>query len=307
MLCYRLLVPQAVLGLGSNLGARRALLRCASTLLAAQPGLTVLARSALYETPPLGPPQPDYLNAALRIAWRGGLEGLLRVCQHVEQLLGRERRERWGPRTIDIDLLHWSEGAVHTPWVDVPHLGLRERPFALAPLLDVQPELAREYGPILSRLGGAPTRANPGWLDLTRAPTRDDGLTPADDSPRSQVLCSATVPTETPQDELACLAVSAVGACARAPRPARASLFFASSEPPLRDGTSFLVARVAALAKLGFCACDAAITGTDEGGTRGYVIGEHRAAPDAWVLPRVLVQPANGLTRTLWAFAPTEP
>src|SRR5262245_25178879 len=103
-------MPRAVLGLGGNLGARAPLLRAATALLEAQPGLTVLARSLVYETPALGPPQPDYLNAALRVEWVGKPEGLFAVMVHVEQLLGRERRERWGARTIDLDLLLWSGG-----------------------------------------------------------------------------------------------------------------------------------------------------------------------------------------------------
>src|SRR4051794_26274702 len=99
-------MPWAVLGLGTNLGARRAILQSAIALLA--PHAPVLARSALYATPPLGPPQPDYLNAAVRVHWDDSPERLLALAHRVETQLGRERRERWGPRTLDVDILHWS-------------------------------------------------------------------------------------------------------------------------------------------------------------------------------------------------------
>lgn len=283
MACYRLPVPQAVLGLGSNLGARRALLRCAITLLAGQPGLSVLARSDLYETPPLGPPQPDYLNAAVRVSWCGTLAGLFAVTQQVEQWLGRERRERWGARTIDIDILHWSEGPVHTPWLHVPHRELAARPFALAPLLDVLPELEPTYGPPLTALGGAPARSNPGWLELVAT---------AGDTREHRVHA-------VPDEELACLAVSAVGACARTPCTARSSLFFASARPPLEDDTSFLLARVETLRAQGFRTCDAAITAVDGTGTRGYLIGEHTGTRETDASPRVILGPAQGPTRTI--------
>jgi 2-amino-4-hydroxy-6-hydroxymethyldihydropteridine diphosphokinase len=148
----------AVLGLGTNLGARRAMLESAIALL----GPRVLARSALYATPPLGPPQPDYLNAAVRVLWDDTPELLLALAHEVEAKLGRERRVRWGPRTLDVDILHWSEGDHHGPQLRVPHPELCERSFALAPLLDVAPELA-ELRPRLAVLGGPPARANPGW------------------------------------------------------------------------------------------------------------------------------------------------
>lgn len=161
-------MAEAVLGLGGNLGARRSIFGAAAQLLAATPGCTLLARSRLYETPPLGPPQPDYLNAALRVRYAGDVLELFAATQRVEQLLGRERRERWGARTLDIDLLHWSEGPVRRAQLEVPHRELPQRSFALAPLLDVAPELAPMWGPVLQARGGAPTLAQPSWLSLRR-------------------------------------------------------------------------------------------------------------------------------------------
>lgn len=133
-----------VLGLGSNLGSREAYLRAAELLLRSEVEIT--ARSGLYVTPPLGPPQPDYLNAALRIE-EGELDprDVLGRTQSIENALGRRRRERWGPRVIDIDLLFWSGGTLEEPGLQIPHAGLPDRAFAIAPLLDVAPELRDRY------------------------------------------------------------------------------------------------------------------------------------------------------------------
>jgi 2-amino-4-hydroxy-6-hydroxymethyldihydropteridine diphosphokinase len=133
-------VEDVVLGFGSNLGARAALIDAACALLCAQPGLTLSARSALYESAPLGPPQPDYLNAAARVRYEGSLHGLLTLTQHVEALLLRERSLRWGPRTLDIDLLRAARGPVVSARLTLPHPGLAERAFALVPLHDVAPD-----------------------------------------------------------------------------------------------------------------------------------------------------------------------
>ncbi len=134
-----------VVGLGSNLGSREAYLRAAELLLASRPDVQVTARSALYVTPPLGPPQPDFLNAALRLETDLAPRALLEVLLDVEARLGRVRRERWGPRCLDLDILYWSEGEVDEDGLTIPHPGLAERAFAVAPLLDVAPELADRY------------------------------------------------------------------------------------------------------------------------------------------------------------------
>jgi 2-amino-4-hydroxy-6-hydroxymethyldihydropteridine diphosphokinase len=162
-------MPEAVLALGGNLGARRAIMRAAILLLDALPGATVLARSSLYETPPLGPPQPDYLHAAVRLRWERSPSELLCEVQRIERALGRERGERWGPRTLDIDVLHWSEGELALPGLTVPHPELGTRAFALAPLLDVAPELTPAWAEALARAGGAPAHAVPSWSALQRA------------------------------------------------------------------------------------------------------------------------------------------
>lgn len=129
-----------VVGLGSNLGDRLGYLREAVRRLG--DAFDLQARSSVYETAPVGPAQPDYLNAAVRILATSSPEEVLALLLHIERDSGRTRTEetRWGPRTLDLDLL-WGEGlVVSTPSLTVPHPHLSERPFALFPLLDVAPE-----------------------------------------------------------------------------------------------------------------------------------------------------------------------
>lgn len=126
-----------ILGLGSNLGDRRQNLHEAIRGLAAHPLIVLESVAPLYETPPMGPPQPDYLNTAVRVRTSLGPRALLAYALEIERELGRERRERWGPRTIDIDLLDWEGPAVNEPNLRVPHPGLRERAFVWFPYLDV--------------------------------------------------------------------------------------------------------------------------------------------------------------------------
>src|SRR5688572_14226680 len=101
-------MPRAIVGIGGNLGASRAIFACTEARFALEPGCRLLARSRLYASAALGPPQPDYLNGAFALEWSGEVESLFALMRQIEQLLGRERRERWGPRTLDLDLLEWS-------------------------------------------------------------------------------------------------------------------------------------------------------------------------------------------------------
>jgi len=172
-------MPAAIIGLGSNLGSREALLRAAIRSLDTHPGIEVAAQSKLYRSPAMlpdgGGPQPDHLNAAVRLEVALSPRALLTVLHRVEQRFGRERRERWGPRTLDLDLLHWSEGEIEEEGLTVPHPGLEARPFALAPLVDVAPELEPRYGAVLAAvLAGldSPLEVLP-WAHTERHP---DGL-----------------------------------------------------------------------------------------------------------------------------------
>jgi 2-amino-4-hydroxy-6-hydroxymethyldihydropteridine diphosphokinase len=130
---------RVVFGLGSNLGGRFSMLRAAHDLFAyAFDGHVQSSRVRV--TVPVGPAQPDFLNAAVLVRSDAPPEALLSMAMRIEEKLGRERSVRWGPRTIDVDVL-WAEGETHaSESLSLPHARLRERAFALAPLLDVCPD-----------------------------------------------------------------------------------------------------------------------------------------------------------------------
>ena len=145
-----------ILGMGANVGSRDATIEAARTLME-QSGISILKTSPLYETDPIGPPQSKYLNAAVCVKTTMSLRQLLGVLQEIEAKLGRVRSktQRWLARTIDLDIL-WAEHDIAEAGLIVPHAHLKERTFALAPLLDVAPELKGMYGDVLQRLGGKP-------------------------------------------------------------------------------------------------------------------------------------------------------
>ena len=145
-----------MIGLGTNLGDRVSNLVRARDALETTPGIAITDPSSIVETDAHGPPQPRYLNAALRIETSLDAEALLDACLEVERSLGRVRNERWGPRTIDLDILYLHGLSLHTERVIVPHPRLLDRAFALGPLLEVMPELIPRWGAALTQLGGPP-------------------------------------------------------------------------------------------------------------------------------------------------------
>ncbi|MEM7437019.1 MAG: 2-amino-4-hydroxy-6-hydroxymethyldihydropteridine diphosphokinase [Myxococcota bacterium] len=151
------MMRSVVIGVGANLGSREASVRSARMLLAAHPHVSVEEVAPLYETAPVGPTQPDYLNTAFRLATDLRPPVLLDVLLDVERRLGRDRStaERWGARSLDLDYLWDDHGPFEDDELVVPHRELRHRPFALGPLLDVAPELIDVYGAALQSVGGA--------------------------------------------------------------------------------------------------------------------------------------------------------
>lgn len=128
----------AYLGLGANLGDRLENLQRAADLLAEEPGVTVVRSSRVYETEPLGgPEQPDYLNAVVEVRTDLPPHDLLEACLGVEARMGRVRAERWGPRTIDVDLLTYDDRTIDDPDLVVPHPRMHERGFVLVPLSEL--------------------------------------------------------------------------------------------------------------------------------------------------------------------------
>jgi 2-amino-4-hydroxy-6-hydroxymethyldihydropteridine diphosphokinase len=130
----------AFVGLGSNIGDRMAYLQSGVDHLAAHPRIRVDEVSSVYETAPVGgPPQDPFLNMAARVATTASPRGLLRACRRAEQAADRERSVRWGPRTLDVDVLLYDDRSIATRRLTVPHPRLAERPFALVPLIEVAP------------------------------------------------------------------------------------------------------------------------------------------------------------------------
>jgi 2-amino-4-hydroxy-6-hydroxymethyldihydropteridine diphosphokinase len=133
-------VTVAYVGLGSNLGDREGTLRRALELLGER--VTLGRVSSFRETDPVGmTEQPRFVNAAARIETDLSPRELLDAMLGVELELGRERRERWGPRTIDLDLLLYGDTVVAEPGLTVPHPRLHERRFVLEPLAELDPAL----------------------------------------------------------------------------------------------------------------------------------------------------------------------
>lgn len=132
----------ACIGLGSNLGDRRATLEGAIEALAQTSGVHVQKVSSFHETDPVGGPpgQGKYLNAAAVIETDLDAHGLLRVLEEIEAQFGRVRSVRWGERTLDLDLLLFGDQMISTLELSIPHPRLRVRRFVLEPLAEVAPE-----------------------------------------------------------------------------------------------------------------------------------------------------------------------
>jgi 2-amino-4-hydroxy-6-hydroxymethyldihydropteridine diphosphokinase len=130
---------RVILGLGGNIGDTQKLFAdCLATF--AMDG-RVVAVSRLWRTRPVGPPQADYVNAAVVIEWPAGPHDLHARCQELERLAGRDRsrEERWGPRALDLDLLLATSLVCRGPSLELPHPRLHERAFALGPAAEVAP------------------------------------------------------------------------------------------------------------------------------------------------------------------------
>jgi 2-amino-4-hydroxy-6-hydroxymethyldihydropteridine diphosphokinase len=132
----------AYIGIGSNLGDSLAQVRAAFNSLAELPGCRLIARSRLYRTQPFGPvEQGDFINAVAGMLTVLSAATLLAGIRGIEAAAGRVRAERWGPRILDLDLLVFGNQRIATPELTVPHPGIAERGFVLAPLVDVAASL----------------------------------------------------------------------------------------------------------------------------------------------------------------------
>ncbi len=136
------------LSLGSNLGDRGANLQTALVDLE-QWDVRVLRTSSIYKTEPFGKKdQQDFFNMAVQVKTDRSPEDLLMVLHAIERSLGRERKEKWGPRSIDADILFYGERVLEDPELTIPHLHLTERKFVLVPLAEIAPKFVH---PVLKK------------------------------------------------------------------------------------------------------------------------------------------------------------
>jgi 2-amino-4-hydroxy-6-hydroxymethyldihydropteridine diphosphokinase len=151
-------MARAFVGIGSNLGDSHGLIAAALELLGAEDGVEVVAVSTLRETDPVGyEDQPRFVNGAAELETELGPRDLLATLLAIERLLGRVRGEgrRFGPRTIDLDLLLYGQETLDEPGLEVPHPRLHERRFALEPLAELDPALeVPGRGPVQALLAG---------------------------------------------------------------------------------------------------------------------------------------------------------
>lgn len=130
----------AAIALGSNLGDSLNTLESALVQLEQSTGIEVRARSSIYQTKAVGPPQPDYLNVCAILSVTLSPHELMTTLLAVEATFGRVRRERWGARTLDLDLLLFDDLILDTPTLQIPHPRMAGRAFVLVPLAEIAPD-----------------------------------------------------------------------------------------------------------------------------------------------------------------------
>lgn len=147
-------MTRVYLAIGSNLASPLEQVNAALAALAEISESQLVAVSDFYRTPPLGPQdQPDYLNAAVALETALAPEALLDHTQRIELQQGRERKaHRWGPRTLDLDIMLFGEMQIDTPRLTVPHYDMKNRAFMLLPLAQIAPDLRFPDGDKLSDL-----------------------------------------------------------------------------------------------------------------------------------------------------------
>jgi 2-amino-4-hydroxy-6-hydroxymethyldihydropteridine diphosphokinase len=149
----------AFIALGGNIGDPESAMCAALDVFAAAPDISVIGVSGLYRTPAWGPVrQPDYLNAVAELLTRLSPRALLEFGLEVERGLNRVRRERWGPRLIDVDILVYDALTIDEPGLEIPHPRMLERPFVMVPLAEIAAGLS---------IGGATAAEHAARLDRT--------------------------------------------------------------------------------------------------------------------------------------------
>ena len=129
----------SAIAFGSNIGNSRAILEAAVKTLHKVPGILPRSQSSWYKTKAVGPPQPDYINGCISVCVDMQPLKLLEVLLEIENQFGRERTERWGARTLDLDLLLYDDLILHSPTLQIPHPRMIQRAFVLVPLAEIAP------------------------------------------------------------------------------------------------------------------------------------------------------------------------
>ncbi len=133
-------MPTAYLSLGSNIGDREAYLRAAVRIIKTHRFIKVTKLSGVYQTEPVGyESQRSFLNIVIEIGTPLSPQELLKNCRFIEEFLKRKRRVKWGPRTIDVDILLYGDAVVEDPELIIPHPEMSKRAFVLVPLLEIAP------------------------------------------------------------------------------------------------------------------------------------------------------------------------
>jgi len=133
---------QVYIGLGSNLADPVVQIKAARKAIGAMQQVTERSFSSLYRSMPMGPQaQPDYINAVMCVTTRLSAMALLRCLQAIENAQGRVRKQRWGARTLDLDILLYGEQQIDLPELQIPHYGIAGRAFVLFPLHEIAPDL----------------------------------------------------------------------------------------------------------------------------------------------------------------------
>jgi len=160
----------AYLGLGGNLGDPTAAMAAALRALDLHPDIRVAAVSSVYKTPPWGKiDQPDFLNAVAKVETTLSPHGLLDRCLEAERQLKRERKERWGPRIVDLDILWFAGREIREAGLEIPHPRMLERAFVLVPLAEIAPDLrlgnstAKQWAAQADQQGIEKSPGEPDW------------------------------------------------------------------------------------------------------------------------------------------------
>ncbi|WP_026104125.1 2-amino-4-hydroxy-6-hydroxymethyldihydropteridine diphosphokinase [Anabaena sp. PCC 7108] len=131
---------RVAISFGGNMGDTHEIFQASLETLAATPGIILEAKSSWYKTKAVGPPQPDYLNGCAKFKVKLSPQALLETLLAIEQKFGRVRQERWGARTLDLDLLLYDDLIVDQPNLQIPHPRMHERAFVLVPLAEIAPD-----------------------------------------------------------------------------------------------------------------------------------------------------------------------